>query len=125
MKTLNKTLFLTVISTLFLYHPAWADQHNPGSFSFLAVLIEVLILATFLGGLFFSFKVYLSLKGGELSTSWQIVSLGFLLLALSQIAIIFLDVQSISISPVYVSLGKLLSLGFLVLGMYLVKKCLG
>ncbi|MCK4574460.1 MAG: hypothetical protein KAU36_08810 [candidate division Zixibacteria bacterium] len=77
-------------------------------------LLHFFILAAAVGCLIGSFKVLSLVKGGQLSKSWQIFMLGFIVLALCQLAILFRDFEIVGL-PVFVIPAML----FLMSGLFL------
>lgn len=119
-----KKLNLTLILLLVLINLARAFEGNADSSSFLSVTINGLGLLLILCCLYFSWRIFSFLKGGELSSAWQILSLAFIIFGLAQLGEIFLKFQNIYLPSSVVNFAKLLSLIFFTWGLYRAKKVL-
>jgi len=82
----------------------------------------VLVIAGFC--LFSSFQVLSQVKGGMLSRSWQMFFLGFLLLAVSQLASILSAMEFISLPAYFTPLMLVLMAGVFAYGVYNARKTL-
>jgi len=119
-----KKVSLTLILLITLIKIAFASEVSSDSASLLSVTINGLGLILILSCLYFCWRIFHFLKGGELSSAWQILSLAFIIFGLAQLGEIVLKFQNIYLPPSVVYLAKLLSLIFLTWGLYRAKKVL-
>ena len=119
-----KKFSLAIILTLTLISWAGGADSESNSVSFWSVIFNILAFLMVLGCLYFSWKLFTFLKGGELGSTWQILSLAFLIFALVQIGEILLGFQQSPLAQTLAYVGKLLFLGITFWGLYRAKKVL-
>jgi len=119
-----KKYILTSALLISLLNVGFGAEVGSDSSSLLSVTINGLGLILIMSCLYFCWRIFHFLKGGELSSAWQILSFAFIIFGLAQIGEIALKFQNIYLYPSVVYLAKLLSLIFLTWGLYRAKKVL-
>ncbi len=119
-----KKIILTLTLSFASINLAFGAEVGSDPSSLLSVTVNGLGLVLILSCLYFCWRIFHFLKGGELSSAWQILSLAFIIFGLAQLGEIVLKFQDIYLPPSVVYLAKLLSLIFLTWGLYRAKKVL-
>jgi hypothetical protein len=73
---------------------------------------------------FVCLRIYSLLKGGELSTGWQMFSISFLIMTLAEALNLSTALEFFVIQPEFVNVARVLALFFLLFGATRIKKSL-
>src|SRR3972149_8756678 len=103
-------IILTLMTSFASINLALGAEVGSDSSSLLSVTVNGLGLVLILSCLYFCWRIFQFLKGGELSSAWQILSLAFIIFGLAQLGEIFLKFQNIYLPSSAVNLAKLISL---------------
>jgi hypothetical protein len=121
-----KMFNLVLGESIFFAQETFADSSNiiaAHSYSgFVPAVLDVLLLLGAIFCLFFSLKVKSFLKDGELAHGWTFFSFSFAILLIAQLLSLSISCGLLDIPFTIVSLTRLLSILFLALGIYFVKK---
>ncbi len=90
-----------------------------------STLLNMVVLGIVVGCAVGSVKVLTLIKGGYLSRSWQIFLSSFIVLALSELAILLNDFELVTIPNFAVPALLVLALGLFLYGIFETKKVLG
>jgi hypothetical protein len=102
--------------------PSKIATHSPSGF--LSTVLDVLLLLGILFCFLSSLKVKSFLKQGELAYGWILFSFSFAILLIAQLVRLSVSSGLLDIPIILVTLTRLLSILFLALGIYFMKKVL-
>lgn len=129
---MNKMLFFFMICILIFWSSGigfaqgygGSEVEIPARGSFLSVILNFAILLIVCSCLFYAKRIESFLKGGELSFSWQLIFVSFLILAVVQFLNLGNSMNIFRLESVFYSFFKLAWVIFLGWGIYRLKQVL-
>ena len=103
---------------------ALGDEMTESNVSGLGVAVDFLLLGAGLICFSTCLKIFGLLKGGELSSGWQILAVSFIMFSLGQLLSISIDLEFVSLHHSAASVMHLLALGLVIMGVTKIKKSL-
>ena len=121
--SISRILTIALSSLILLPSLLLADSES-GGVSGIGVLFGGLILLVVFVCFFLAMKIFSLLRGGELASGWQMLSISFIVLCLAQIVDLAYSMELFNISQAVVATLRLAGVFLLLLGIVRIKKVL-
>jgi hypothetical protein len=122
---MNRLLKLTIVGIAAWFFPSVAfagDQLGSGSVSEAFIITLMLLLA----GICFviALKIFSSLRGGEMASAWQIISVSFIIMLIAEVVSLLNILAVANIGQFVAMLIRLLGLAAVMVGISRIRKVL-
>jgi len=107
-----------------IYPSYLAADNGGGTSSGMGALFGSIIFLVILICFFIATKIFSYLRGGEMATGWQFLSISFIILCLSQLIAVASSLELFSLSSAIVEGFRLLGVFVLLVGVSRIKKVL-